>query len=83
MVVIEWRPDSCQCIIRLETRTQSLVRTTQLCQIHKDIVTRDLLQTIRDHNAQYNALEQQTARKTEYDRIFARGNPVRIDRTAS
>ena len=83
MGIIEWIPDSCQCIIRIDARTKSLVRTSQLCQIHKDIITRDLLQTIRVHNAQFSAVEQQVARKTEYDRIFARGNPVKIDRTAT
>lgn len=81
MTVIEWKPDSCQCIIRFESRTQLLVKTSELCQIHKEILTRDLLQTIRDHNAQFSAADKQVARKTEYDRILARGNPVKIDRT--
>ncbi len=81
MAVIEWRPDSCQCIIRLDPRTQLLVKTSQLCQIHKDILTRDLLQTIRDHNGQFSAETQQEARRLEFNRILARGNPVKIKRT--
>ncbi len=77
MTVLQWSPDSCQCILELDMPDKTLIRTIQKCQLHKDKIDSEILSTVHTHNKSYNTLALEPQRRTEYNRIKNLGNPIK------
>lgn len=78
MVEIQWSPDSCQCIVIVDTTDSSLIKVIQKCQFHKDETDLLFFSTLKAHNASYNSEGKIISRDIERKRIKALGDPVKV-----
>jgi len=89
----KWKPDTCDCIVEFDNN-QVLERIFQKCQLHKDIPTKDLLETLLTHNRGFNlkhgVIDVKLAinksfvdeiiqdKKNELSRVKAMGKPIKL-----
>ncbi len=75
MAVIEWRPDSCQCIIHIQMPEKTLLKVIKKCHLHTENSDEKLLDAIRTHNHEFSLLEMMEKRRQECKRIEKTGKP--------
>ena len=69
MSIIEWRPDSCQCIIHIQMPQRTLLKVIKKCNLHTDKSDEKLLDAIWTHNHEFSSLEMIDKRREECKRI--------------
>lgn len=77
MGIIEWSPDSCQCIIHIKMPQETLDKVIQVCHIHKDKKGKKLFDAIFSHNKKFCSIEMIDKRRKEYHRIQSLGNSTK------
>ena len=75
MAVIEWRPDSCQCIISIQMPERTLLKVIKKCHLHTDESDEKLLDAVWTHNNEFSSLEMIEKRREECKRIEKMGKP--------
>ena len=73
MSVIEWRPDSCQCIIIIQMPQRTLLKVIKKCHLHTENSDEKLLDAVWTHNHEFSSLEMIDKRRKEYKRIEKMG----------
>lgn len=79
--IVEWKPDSCPCIIYMKQPGDTLVNVIQKCVLHKDKSGKKLLDAIFSQNKKFASFEMIEKRREEYARILEMGDPKSISRT--
>lgn len=84
-----WRPDTCDCIVRVELPDMIYVDWLQKCELHKDFTSQRLIDMVKAHNNGFNSrfgnidlsLQQKTDigsdKRAERQRIRLIGSGVR------
>lgn len=75
MAVIEWRPDSCQCVVYIKHPEKILVKVIKKCHLHTDKSDEKLLDAVWTHNNEFSSLEMIEKRREECKRIEKMGKP--------
>ena len=73
MAVIEWRPDSCQCVVYIKHPEKILVKVIKKCHLHTENSDEKLLDAIRTHNSKFSSSEMIDKRRKECKRIEKMG----------
>jgi hypothetical protein len=69
--MINWKLDSCQCVIIINRDATKLVGWNQKCALHKDVADEELFNTLLTHNRQWNTqlsgnMEKQNSQMTSF-----------------
>ncbi len=73
MTIIEWRPDSCQCIIHIQMPEHIVFKVIKKCNLHIDTSDKKLFDVVWTHNNKFSSLEMIDKRRKEYKRIEKMG----------